>query len=544
MITLPDRINHPGLVEFVDSSGNPISVSLASGTTTNVMFASPTSDNVTVSGNQITFNNLSDPSSSVPFDPGFKTGDPFAYLGPVSSSDSAITGLNLSTSNNTPKIYYVILTTTPGIIKLADSRSDAMAGNALSFGPSTSSLTTNINYAVPFTPDDTRPFVVTELGSIDTSMMAFNFPFTASPSSLTPQGTAGVNISATLTDSQNSFVASGIGGTPSIQDAVAKPEVAAPTINNMVQNAYNGQSNSGASLENTVKSMSGSTGTSPDLSLAGSIFVEVTPTDIVTAEVGADAKIESGTNVAVVAKLTQTVDTSTAASLTGQDGKQQSTSSGLAGALALGIGYYAPTVTAEIDSLASVDAAGTISVTATTDIPFEIPTTVNGVEGDILYNAGNPNYNLVNFLTLFLTDGMLGLGTDILNNTASAKVNTNDESRTALGGNIQFFYYANNTNATIGAAKINQQVSDPNALGPNQGIVFRNPAQSVSVSASTTYENAAEAGQFDLNLSPASLIQNIRAKGAKEGFGSADRPLWRHQRQECHRRIHIHRCGQ
>ncbi len=514
-ITLPDRINHPGLVAFVDSSGNPISVSLASGTTTNVMFAAPTSDNVSVSSNQITFNNLSDPNSSVPFDPGLQTGDPFVYLGPVASSDSAIPALTAGT------VYYVILTSTPGIIELDDSQQDALSHTPtpLKFGPSTGALTTNANYAVPFTPEDTRPVVVTAFGGIDTSLMAFDDPFTASPNTLTPQGTAGVNISATLTDSQNSFVASGIGGTPSVQDAIAKPEVAAPAVNSAITSGTSGSSPS--SLQSLLASLPGSTGQSPNFSLAGSVFVQVTPVDIVNAEVGADARIESGTNVAISASLTQTVDSSTTASLTGQDGDQQSTSSGLAGALALGIGYYTPTVTAEIDSSASVDAAGTISVTATTTIPLEVPQSVNSVEGDILYNSGNPNYNLLNFLTGFITDGMLGLGTDILNNIASSKVNTNDEARTALGGNIQFCDYVNDTQATIGDANINQKVSDPNALGTNQGIVFRNAAQSVSVSAKTDYENAAEAGSFDLNLSPASLIQNIRDKGLKQGLGSA-----------------------
>ena len=200
--------------------------------------------------------------------------------------------------------------------------------------------------------------------------------------------------------------------------------------------------------------------------------MQVVPVDNVTAEVGSDAVIESANNVTVSASLTQTVDSSASASLTGQDGNNgttQSTSGGLAAALAIGVGYYSPTVKATIDSGAQVDAAGTIAVTATTDVPFEIPLTVNGVVGDIFYNPANPNYNPVNFLTGLFSDSMLGLGTDILNNTASAKVNTQDESRTALGGNIQVFVYNNNTTATIGAAKINQKVSDPNALGPGLG---------------------------------------------------------------------------
>ena len=391
------------------------------------MFGSPTGDNVSVSSSEITFNNLSDPNSA-PFDPGLNTGDPFVYLGPVSSSDLAIPSLTAGT------VYYVILTSTPGVIELDLSQQDALSQTPtpLTFGPSTGTLTTNANYAVPFTPEDTRPFVVTALGGIDTSMMAFDYPFTASPNTLTPQGTAGVNISATLEDDESSYVSSGIGGTPSISDAITKPEVSAPAVNGAIQNAANGMSGTGSSLENDIQFIPGSTGQSPDLSLAGAVFVQVVPVDNVTAEVGPEAKIESGTNVAVSASLSQTVDTSTNASLTGQDGtggSQQSTGSGLAGALAIGIGYYAPTVHAQIDTGASVDAAGTISVTATTSIPFEVPTSANDAEGDILFDSGNPSYNLTNFLTSFVTDGMLGLGSDILNNTASGKVDPQDQAR-------------------------------------------------------------------------------------------------------------------
>src|SRR5208283_395560 len=212
--------------------------------------------------------------------------------------------------------------------------------------------------------------------------------------------------------------------------------------NSAIQNAWSKQFNSGSSSAATTVTQNapGATGQGPDLSLAGAVFIQVVPVDIVTAEVASTAVIESASNVTVAASLTQTVDTSATASLTGQAGASPSGNSGLAGALALGIGYYTPTVHATIDSGAQVDAAGTLAVTATTQIPFEVPTTVNGVEGDIL------------------------------NNSASAKVDPQDEDLTAIGGNIQVFVYVNDTEATIGDAQINQKVSDPNALGTGQGI--------------------------------------------------------------------------
>ena len=224
-VTLPDRVNNPGLVQFLDGNGNVVPVSLASGTTTSVMFGSPTSDNVSVSSNQLTFNNPDDPTT--PFDPGFKLGDPLVYLGPVSPSngDVGITGLVAGT------VYYVITTSTPGVIQLADSLADAEVGNALTISLPSGSTSTNINYAVPFTPVDTRPLVVTQFGGIDTATMSFTMPFTASPTTLTPVFMAGVNINATLSDSESSFVASGIGGEPSWADKVLKPELVAPKTN-------------------------------------------------------------------------------------------------------------------------------------------------------------------------------------------------------------------------------------------------------------------------------------------------------------------------
>ena len=95
--------------------------------------------------------------------------------------------------------------------------------------------------------------------------------------------------------------------------------------------------------------------------------------------------IESASNVTVAASLSQTIDSSSTASVTGQEGLSASGSSGGAGALALGIGYYHPVVHATIDSGAQIDAGGTLAVTATTAIPFEIPTTVNGAVGVRMY---------------------------------------------------------------------------------------------------------------------------------------------------------------
>ena len=108
------------------------------------------------------------------------------------------------------------------------------------FGPTSGSITTNANYAVPFTPEDTRPLVVTQFGGISTSTMSFPMPFDSSPMTLTPQFTGGVTISAILTDGENSFAGSGIGGSPDVQDYLLKPETVAPMTNTAIQNAFSG----------------------------------------------------------------------------------------------------------------------------------------------------------------------------------------------------------------------------------------------------------------------------------------------------------------
>ena len=155
-ITLPDQQDQPGLVQFLDSSGNVIPVSLDSGTTTTVMFGVPSSDNVSVSGNTLTFNNPDDTTTpATPFDPGLTTGDPFIYLGPVSPpTDAGITGLTPAT------VVYYVITSTPGVIQLADSYQDAEEGNALSppISLPAGTTSTNINFALPLVPTDTHRF--------------------------------------------------------------------------------------------------------------------------------------------------------------------------------------------------------------------------------------------------------------------------------------------------------------------------------------------------------------------------------------------------
>ena len=196
-------------------------------------------------------------------------------------------------------------------------------------------------------------------------------------------------------------------------------------------------------------------------------------------------------------------------------------------ALAVGIGYYAPTVTAKIDDNAQVNSAGSLSVTAMTQVPFEVPQSANAFEGDVLYDSANPSYNPLNFINGLVTDSMFGVGTDILNNTASASVAQGDAKQTSLAGNIQVFVYSINTDATIGDAKINQKTQDPDALdalGSSLGISFRSGSQSVAVSASTQYDNAAEDGNFFLNLSPSSFIDTLQQKGAKAAFQGMLKP--------------------
>ena len=136
-----------------------------------------------------------------------------------------------------------------------------------------------------------------------------------------------------------------------------------------------------------------------------------------------------------------------------------------------------------------------------------MPTTASGAQGDVVYSSSNSTYNPLSFLTSFLTDGLLGLQTDILNNAASAKASAAANGSTSLAGTIQIFVYLNDTEATIGDALINQKFDDPEALPDStpEAIQFQNSMQSVDVESATQYMNASETGTPDLNLSPATL---------------------------------------
>ena len=121
---------------MTDSSGNVRTISLSSGTTTTVNFGTLvttplTSANVTVGTNTLTFNTPGNPTK--PFDPGFAAGDPFIYQGPASIGDSGIGALTIGTT------YYVVLTSTPGVIELATTP----VGSPINLG---SAATTNIAY--------------------------------------------------------------------------------------------------------------------------------------------------------------------------------------------------------------------------------------------------------------------------------------------------------------------------------------------------------------------------------------------------------------
>ena len=63
--------------------------------------------------NTLTFNTPGNPTT--PFDPGLAAGDPFIYQGPETPSDAGIGALTVG------QTYFVVLTSTPGVIQLDDS---------------------------------------------------------------------------------------------------------------------------------------------------------------------------------------------------------------------------------------------------------------------------------------------------------------------------------------------------------------------------------------------------------------------------------------
>ncbi|MCA1685762.1 MAG: hypothetical protein LC745_07190, partial [Planctomycetia bacterium] len=505
-VLIPQGQENTGVIQLAATpSGKPIALSLPQGTATTILLGDPTNSPVTVSSsaNTITFG---DPTN--PFDPGLTAGDPFVYQGPMSTGDAGITGLN------TGSTYYVILTSTPGVIQLAATPQLAQQNTALPIRVSNSGTTT-INYAIPYTPTDTRPLIVTQLKGIDTSTLS------GLDQKLTPADAAGLTISATLVDSESDYSTSGITSEPpGWEDKLMKPEVGASTISSWFSKTSN-QAPDGNNENNSVANsppedvvanqVPGSNGTSPSFALTGAFGVNYASAKV-KATVAATAVLESRSDINISASNTLYTNTEVTSSL--ERGDQ---SGGEATALAFMFAYYAPKVDATIADDAQVDAAGTVAVTATTTDPFAVPMSGQDVAQDIAFYQANSSFNPVNFVASLLTDGMLGLGADFLNNTANATAEPEAKNSKGIGGNLQIFVYVNDTKAKIGKALINQKTSDPNALGPGLGFQFRNAGQSVAVDATTTYQNAAEAGGFNLNLSARDLYQAYTGTAEEPG---------------------------
>ena len=516
--------NTPGVIELDYSNGSP--VTLATGTspeTTNLNYL--TSDNVTVnpSANTLTFNTPGEPGT--PFDPGYNAGDPFVYEGPV-LGNPGITGLTVG------QTYHVVLTSTPGVIQL-----DNLSGSLVSLDAGmTGAQSTNITYTTPFTPTDNRPAVVTAIGNISTSFM------TGASQTLAPLSAPGIYINAGLTDYELAFAGTTIGGSPpswTSKNAPAQGSVG-PTLSSWFStisdwsNPVNppapppppppsGQGTSGSpsspastgsSANSIVGSVPGGTGNSPTWSFTGT-FAVLVDLNQVHADVAGTAVLEAASNISVSSSLSLTYDTGVNASAS----REASQGQGKDAALAVIFAFSDPKVLATIDNGAHVDAAGALAVTAATSYPLEVPTSASAAQGDVVYSSSNSSYNPLNFLTQFLTDGMLGLQTDILNDSASAKASAAADGSTSLAGTIQIFVYLNDTEATIGDAMINQKNKDtsayPNAQGVEQAIQFQNLAQSVSVESSMLYENASETGTPDLNIAPTNFVKIARGSSDK-----------------------------
>ena len=498
--TLIPDLTHPNVIQLADANGNVIALSGV--TTTTIQLGTPYAAPVTVGTNTLTFGD--DPTD--PFDPGFQNGDVF-YEG----AGFGIPGLAAGT-------YYVLTTATPGVIQLAATP----GGTPLALTPT--SGTTNINYVTELSPVDTRPLVVVQLGSIDPTVTS------GVAHTLTPASMAGVTINAAMQDTESSAAGTGVGAEPEFADKLSKPEYHAANYNAWITSVFS--SKAAPSSKNSVASGSansatmnvpGGEGKSPPVSVAGAVVVQVVQNNV-HAEVLPSAVIISGADADVTASLTDKNQTSSSASISKPD--TSSSSNPKAAALALAFGVYLPHVTATIDDGAHVDAFGTVNVQATTSYPFLVPMTSSDFAALV---TNNP----LNFVITLLTDSTLGFASQILNNAASASVTVPDgaESPVSLAGNIQVFVFANDTEATIGNAMINQMRQDYHDAVLSD-IALPNSGQSVTVQAETDYDNVAEAGQFNLDLTPKDFIKNVRSGdilslygdvtgGKGKGFGAS-----------------------
>jgi hypothetical protein len=446
---------------------------------------------------------------------GFVTGEAVTY----STTGAAIQGLTSGA------IYYVIVVD-GNTIRLAADQADAFGGVALGVDPAGASGTQTLAPSQPvFQLDDpsmsgngSSPAVLSlggaiAFGTVDHTVMS------GAQQTIRSSAAPGIDIQAELQSFDYANTGSGLGGNPEIENLLANSALTGQVANTLTsfRNVYAVESMTAHYQTTTVpvaseltksisKADSFGISTSPietrtDTSIAGSVALIVTNFHA-NAEVGPDAVLASAANVTVEGLITEKEQTSVQSSISKPEVPHGSTSAiqGTSVSVAAEVGVFTASATALVDPNATIDAAGTLTVHASTTYPFAFPFRDPSGESVTEKLGENP----LESLTTGFLGGTLGLQTFLVNNdtrTSSGPAGAAAQNGIGVALSLSVNLYTNTAVATIGSgARINQ---DP---------AYQTPTQSVDVAAETSIDEVNITGMFDAGLSPDGFVEAIRSR--------------------------------
>ena len=401
-------------------------------------------------------------------------------------------------------IHHALLVSEQGAVP---GSSDLVEGEAVTYtgalGNQTGSLVDGQTYYVHI-PNPSYPTLIqltdssgttldiqtsVSLGSLDLSYMS------GSSHTLTPVTSAGINITATLTSQESLSVSSGVGGEPALKNQLPfNTSGDSQTQSSEGAKPSNPASASGSSLFSSLGNL---------LAITGSFLVE-SITNSVDAEVGADAVLESSGNITVSSAITEDNQTGDNSTISRPEDSQSPTQTV---AVAMLVDSLNNTSTALIDGGGHVDAGGTLSVTSNVTYPW-----VGQINNPTGFDAATMFGSDLSANILKFIDGTLGFESALVNNWADAAA-TASEQPADIAGSVNWTNYTNESEARIQAgAHINQDAQ------------YQDPAQSVSVNATTTFEAVNFAGNTSFDFLPADLVTANQTENAGWG-GVADTVL-------------------
>ena len=212
-------------------------------------------------------------------------------------------------------------------------------------------------------------------------------------------------------------------------------------------------------------------------------------TNTVVAEVGPHAVLETPGTVSVTTSVTEDNQSSDDATVS----KPDSQKTGGNVAIAVDVGVFNNTSHAIIDGGAVIDSGAPLDIDATITYPFVFQiNNPDGFNADDFFGQDGKD----NILSLF--DGKLGIQDQLINTWADTGIKSS--SQVGLAASVNYTQFANDAQALIYAGAL-----------INQNPVFQNPNQSVTVNAATTYDTVNFSGNIYLDLSPDTVLRNLRA---------------------------------